>query len=147
MDLGRPRLFKTDEDLKKKVEEYFDYIQGEKEWETGSDDNGDPSDKEVWKRRPEPPTITGLALFLGFESRQSIHDYEKNGDFSYTVKRARLGVEHYYEKYLTSGESPTGAIFALKNFGWTDRTELDHTTKGDKIESVTVFKLPDNERD
>lgn len=23
----------------------------------------------------------------------------------------------------------------------------DHTTKGDKIESVTVFKLPDNERD
>tara|TARA_R110000772_G_scaffold145504_1_gene255477 strand:+ start:22611 stop:22988 length:378 start_codon:yes stop_codon:yes gene_type:complete len=23
----------------------------------------------------------------------------------------------------------------------------DHTTKGDKLESVTVFKLPDNERD
>lgn len=25
--------------------------------------------------------------------------------------------------------------------------KVDHTTKGDKIESVTIFKLPDNERD
>lgn len=45
---------------------------------------------------------------------------------------------------------PTSAIFWLKNRQpdkWRDKQDIDHTTKGDKIESVTVFKLPDNERD
>lgn len=124
-EVGRPRLFNSSEELQKKVGEYFEFIKGEKEWVTGSDDDGKPVDVEKWIRFPEPPTITGLAYFLGFESRQSIHDYEKNGEFSYTIKRARILVEKYYEIYLTSGNSPSGAIFALKNFGWVDKTESD----------------------
>lgn len=142
---GRPRHFDSNENLEKKIREYFEYIQGEKEYITDSDDEGNPIDREVWKRKPEPPTITGMAYFLGFESRQSVHDYEKNGEFSYTIKRARLFVESYYEKYLTSGNPPTGAIFALKNFGWSDRTELDHTTKGESMNIISLGsgKKPD----
>lgn len=132
-EMGRPRLFNTVEELESKIEEYFDYIKGEYTWITDSDEDGKPIDSKQWTRHSEPPTITGLAYFLGFESRQSIHDYEKNGNFSYTIKRARILVEKYYEIYLTSGNSPSGAIFALKNFGWIDRTELDHTTKGERI--------------
>jgi hypothetical protein len=71
-------------------------------------------------------------LWLGFESRQSFYDYEKEGEFSYTIKKARLRIEERYEQRL-HGNSPAGAIFALKNFGWTDRQEIDHTTKGEKI--------------
>ena len=26
-----------------------------------------------------------------------------------------------------------GSIFALKNFGWTDKQEIDHTSKGEKM--------------
>ena len=145
-EVGRPRLFNTVEDLQNKVEEYFEYIKGEFVWVTDSDENGKPIDKKQWERLPEPPTITGLAYFLGFESRQSIHDYEKNGEFSYTIKRARILVEKYYEMYLTSGNSPSGAIFALKNFGWVDKTvnETDMKVSGIKpIEWVTGKDVED----
>ncbi len=69
-------------------------------------------------------TITGLAYHLGFESRQSIYDYEQNGEFSYIIKRAKLKVETMYEENL-SGTTPTGSIFALKNMGWKDKTEAE----------------------
>lgn len=81
-------------------------------------------------------TISGLAYYLGFESRQSFYDYEKNPDFSYTIKRARLFIENEYEKLLLSG-NVTGAIFALKNFGWSDKQEIEHSG-GVEVKSITV---------
>jgi hypothetical protein len=86
------------------------------------------------------PTITGLVLHLGFESRQSFYDYEQKPQFTYTIKRARLFIEHEYEKGLHSG-SPTGAIFALKNFGWKDKHETE--ISGDfKVEIVKYTDAP-----
>lgn len=44
----------------------------------------------------------------------------------------------------------TAAIFWLKNrqpAKWRDKQEIDHTSAGNEIKSVTVFKLPDNGRD
>ena len=40
-----------------------------------------------------PITFTGMALHLGFASRQSFYDYGKKSEYSYSVKRARLLVE------------------------------------------------------
>ena len=74
------------------------------------------------------PTISGLAHFLGFESRQSFYDYEKKDGFSYTVKRARLFIEVHYEEMLNTG-NVTGAIFALKNLGWLDETKVVQINK------------------
>lgn len=71
-------------------------------------------------------TITGLAYHLGFESRQSFYAYEDRPEFSYTIKRARLFIENDYEKQLQIGNT-TGAIFALKNFGWRDKIETEHS--------------------
>jgi hypothetical protein len=99
---GRPLKYETPEELQIAIEEYFN--------------------QEVIDEKPL--TITGLALFLGFESRQSIYDYEKQGKFSYTIKRARLRIEHYAEMMLFT-KAPAGAIFALKNYGWSDRQEID----------------------
>jgi hypothetical protein len=100
---GRPALFETDEQLTEKVNEYFAEIEI-----TG-----------------KPATITGLALFLGFESRQSFYDYEERDGFSYTIKKARLRIENEYEMKL-SGNNVAGSIFALKNLGWKDKTEVDN---------------------
>lgn len=108
--VGRPLMFENPSELNEKVNEYFSQC----------DEDHDPY------------TITGLALFLGFESRQSFYDYEERGEFSYTIKRARLRVENGYEKKL-HGNNPTGPIFALKNFGWVDKTNLDHTSNGKDI--------------
>jgi hypothetical protein len=70
-------------------------------------------------------TITGLAIHLGFESRQSLYDYEKKEGFSYIIKKARLYVENAYEYQLQFGNS-TGAIFALKNMNWTDKIQNEN---------------------
>lgn len=81
-----------------------------------------PYEREV---KVEMPTITELAHYLGFESRQSIYAYELDGRFSYIIKRARLKIEINYEQRLHLA-SPTGAIFALKNMGWSDKSEIAH---------------------
>lgn len=123
-EVGRPALFTTNKELEIKISEYFELLKGEFHFEADSEDES--KDIKVWDKAPEPPSITGMALFLGFESRQSLYDYEKNDVFSYTIKRARLTIEVFYEQNLL-GRGVTGAIFALKNFGWKDRQELDHS--------------------
>lgn len=73
-------------------------------------------------------TITGLCYSLGFESKQSFYDYEKDPKFSYTIKRLRLRIESVYESLL-QGPSPTGPIFALKQWDWRDKQEVEHSGK------------------
>lgn len=142
---GRPAHFENEADLKSKIDEYFQYIEGEFEIIEGVNNEGEAYKERICLREPENATITGLALFLGFESRQSVYDYEKNGEFSYTIKKARLHVENSYEKALLSKNS-TGAIFALKNFGWSDKQEIDHTTKGQSLnDKADLSKLTDEE--
>lgn len=97
---------------------------------------------ETVREEKMPPTITGLALHLGFESRQSFYDYEKKDGFAYTVKRARLRIENMYEQNL-HGTTATGSIFALKNMGWTDRQEIDQKTEISGTLSVDYTKLSD----
>lgn len=75
-----------------------------------------------------PITITGLALALGLNSRQALINYENRPEFNDTIKRLKTHVEMGYEERL-SGCAATGSIFALKNFGWTDKQELEHTGK------------------
>lgn len=135
---GRPRHYETEEELQEAVEGYFVHIKGLKV--SSVDANGNISEK--WEREPEPATITGMALFLGFESRQSVYDYEKTGQFSYAIKRAMTRIECEYEKKLSTN-SPTGPIFALKNMGWTDRQELTGKDGSPLLSATPVTKLPD----
>lgn len=102
--MGRPRKYATPEAFTEAVEAHVKHCREE----------------------DIPMTWTGLALALGFSSRESINIYEKYDGFSYAVKRAKLYVENHYEQRL-SGNSPTGAIFALKNMGWSDRQEVEHS--------------------
>jgi len=105
---GRPPIFEKPEELEEKCLGYFEHCIEEK----------------------EKPTITGLTLFVGFCCRSSWGDYDDKKEFSYIVKRAKLTVENSYEK---SGS--TFDIFALKNMGWKDKSEIESTVK---IESTTI---------
>jgi len=140
---GRPPVFSSTEEAEKKISEYWDYIQGEfteKEVEVKTKKGTKTKKIKEWSRHPEHPTITGLALFLGFESRQSFYDYESKGEFTYAIKRARLAIEKRYEQVLFS-TTPTGAIFALKNFGWRDKQEIE--TDG-KVEVTVKYEKRDS---
>jgi hypothetical protein len=120
---GRPALFNSSKELQLKIDEYF---------ENGAHKRQYPSSNGII----EIPiyTICGLAYYLGFSSRQSLFDYENRIEFSDSIKKARLRIEMSYEETLQD-KAPTGAIFALKNMGWSDRSEIDH--------NVNIPQLPD----
>lgn len=123
--VGRPPVYNTAEEMQAAISKYFHDEVKKKIIILGSG-------KQKHTVEIEVPTITGLCYSIGFESRQSFYDYEKKPEFSYTVKRARLFIEKEYEEQLQTGNT-TGAIFALKNFGWSDKSEVDHTTGGQPI--------------
>lgn len=113
-NFGRPPKFKTPEELEEMIDQYFEECP----------DKVKKYSSEGSAFEIECPTLTGLAIYLGFCSRQSMYDYEKREHFSYAIKRARVFVERVYENLLQAGQ-PTGAIFALKNMGWRDKQEVE----------------------
>lgn len=112
---GRPPMYSKPEDLEKAIQNYIDNPPKEKLITATGEEFEIPSF-----------TITGLCWELGFESRQSFYDYELKDGFTYIIKRARLFIENAYEMRLKAPNC-TGAIFALKNMGWKDKSELDVT--------------------
>ena len=116
---GRPLKFETADELDAAIQAYFD--------------NMNESKGII--------TISGLAYFLGFESRQSIYDYKERQEFSYILKRATFFVESCYEAKL-SGTTPTGAIFALKNMGWRDKVETGFTDSDGKDDKPQLIFNP-----
>lgn len=95
---GRPRLFNTVEEMQEKIDDFF--------------------------ATEDIITITGLALHLGFNSRDSLIRYQNDNEFYDTIKKAKLKVELEYEKRLIAN-GRGGDIFALKNFGWSDKVEVE----------------------
>ena len=133
---GRPPIYKNPEDLSNKIDEYFIYVKGEYiEKETTNVVTFETETYKEWIRVPERITVTGLALFLGFADRQSLQDYKKKPKFSFPIKRAMTRIEQEYESNLF-GRNVAGSIFALKNFGWTDKSQvgIDHTTGGQPMQ-------------
>lgn len=117
---GRPAKYSEPEKMAAKIEKYF---------------NGG-----AYKRKHvtqfgvtiliPTPTISDLVLYLGFVDRQSFYDYGNKPEFSGIIKKARTMIEREYENKLHS-QTCTGAIFALKNFGWIDKPQEEKETNGD----------------
>jgi hypothetical protein len=116
--MGRPRIIKSPAEFDALAQKYFDRC----------------------KADGEPALLTGLAFALGFESKQSLYDYSKKKQFSYSVKKALLKVEMEYEKGL-HGQTPAGCIFALKNFDWTDKTTVDNTSSDNSRSPAKTIDL------
>lgn len=122
------RSFKNKQELCALVENYFKYIEGEYQVEKKPAKRaGDaPEEHRIPVREAEPATLLALVFHLGFNSRDDFEALESKGRYSAILKRARLRVEAAYEKRLLQA-SPTGAMFALKNMGWNEKTDTVNT--------------------
>lgn len=112
------------------IDQYFNDIEEKKIPE---------GEEKLSKNKSQQITITGLALHLGFSSRQAFEDYEAKGKFADHLKRARLRVMADYEKKLHVTSS-TGAIFALKSMGWNERTEKHVDATANTILKVEIIQ-------
>jgi hypothetical protein len=52
--------------------------------------------------------------------------------FADTIKAAKQRVEAYAEEQLYRASAQAGPIFALKNFGWSDKSSVEMTGKDGK---------------
>lgn len=97
---GRPRAFNSVEEIERKIEKYKEYL----------------------RKEDKPPTMAGLAYFLGVD-RQTLYNYKKEQEFFGTIKKYRdwilLNIE---EQCITKGHG--GSIFLAKNYGYTDKQEV-----------------------
>lgn len=77
----------------------------------------------------ESPTKAGLLLYLhiGKDKWQKMRSDPK---FKDSVDYADLRIEDLYEQRLTTPSMTTGAIFGLKNCGWSDRNDIKATLDG-----------------
>jgi hypothetical protein len=97
--MARPPIFETSEAFEERVDLYFDGC----------------LESDV------TPTVNGLCLCLDM-CRDTLWEYAKKPEFSDAVKRARMRLEMAWEQRL-AGNNVAGAIFWLKNQGWSDKTE------------------------
>ena len=131
---GRPPIYPdTEESYKKVAELCISYFE---------------ADNETLLK--PPPTVTGLTLHLGFESKDTLYSYSKKDGFSYPIKRALLNIEQYHEIATAGGDKCTGNIFILKNFGWKDTQAIEHSgevANNSPSISVRIVKEIDEDAD
>lgn len=136
---GRPMKFKSVEELQEKIDAYFEscyeevWIQDEEgEWKPVLDHDGN-----VKTRMIRPLTITGLAVALD-TSRQTLLNYEENGQFFDTIKKAKEKIESFAEEQLFTNPRTAGVIFNMvNNYGWKNKQEHDqNVTVNSKLEDL-----------
>ena len=121
--MGRKPTFTSAEEMQEKIDAYFASC----EPELLRDGDGTPmlnKNGEPVYVGGRPMTIQGLALALGFTSRQSLLNYKAKREFVDTVTRARLRVEQYAAERLFDRDAQRGAQFTLA-YGFGDAKETD----------------------
>jgi hypothetical protein len=83
----------------------------------------------------KPYTTVGLALALGFNSRSSLLNYERETgyeEFFDIMRRAKLRIEEQMEIHLMTKQNVAGVIFLAKNnYSYKDSTEVDLKSKNE----------------
>ena len=86
-----------------------------------------------------PPTVTGLALWLGFKTRQSLLNYQHRSErYNEIITAAKSKCEEYAESRLYDRDGVSGAKFSLKNNfkGWSESPNVSDQDSLAKLDEV-----------
>ena len=136
---GRPPFFESAEQMQVLIDAYFKECDGK----PLVDKDGTPIRNKygkIIKDDRKPYTITGLALALGFTSRQALLNYEGKEEFVDTIRRAKARVERYAEERLYDKDGSNGAKFSLANNfkGWSEKQTIEADVKNTMTISVEL---------
>lgn len=133
-----PLRYKTAAEMSAAIEEYFKDCEGhvltDENGETVRDKYGSPV-----IIGSHPPTVTGLALTLGFKTRQSLLNYQARSDkFNDIITVAKSRCEEYAESRLYDRDGVNGAKFSLTNNfkGWREKPAEDNNEALSKLDEV-----------
>lgn len=145
---GGPR-FRSVGDIERRIEAYFAECGGEvlRDEDTGSV----LLDK---KNRPvmsgaRPPTLAGLALALGFSTRQALKRYRGKPEYEAALQRGLTRIEQFAEEKLYDKECSAGAKFILQNDfeGWQAEAKDEAVAgRGDDILDEIMARLGEEEQ-
>lgn len=136
---GRPPKYSSKEEIQEKIDAYFTECEGKVLEDGGGKPVLDKYNRPVMYGQ-RPPTITGLALALGFSGRQSLLNYKGKKEFFDTITRAYARVEQYTEERLFDKEGAAGAKFSLANNfeGWKEKQQIEADVKNDVNISIEL---------
>lgn len=146
-NVGMTPMYTSVEEIESKIEQYFEDCKGypltDKKGKQVFNKFGSPIFIDV-----HPPTITGLALALGFTSRQALLNYQAKPKFVDTITRAKARVEQYAEERLFDRDGSNGAQFSLRNNfkGWDADKKNDNSGDG-KITIVNNIPRPEKQNE
>lgn len=142
--IGRPPKFDSPEQMQVLIDKYFEDCKGHILY---NDDGSPVLDKygNAVIIDAHPPTVTGLALALGFNTRLSLLNYQAKSAFVNTVTRAKSRVEQYAEERLFDKDGANGAKFSLANNweGWREKQQIEADVKQET--TVITVELVDEE--
>lgn len=118
------------EELQAACDAYFEDCKGaplvDEDGNTATDKYGVPIIIDA-----RPPTVTGLALWLGFKTRQSLLNYQhRSAKYNDILTEAKSRCEEYAERRLYDRDGCNGAKFSLTNNfkGWREKPEESSDT-------------------
>ncbi len=100
--------------LKELIEGYFAYCAGEPRLDADGNPLLDKSGAEI-RTNVRPPTVSGLALALGFDSRRELTRFCGNAAENALIENALLRIANYNEEKLFDKDCARSAIFNLSN--------------------------------
>jgi PBSX family phage terminase large subunit len=135
MAVGRPPRYKNVEEVEILIEKYFEDCKG-----TVLKDEDGAIILDKYKQpiilNFKPPTVTGLAIALGFTSRQAILKYQDKPEFVDAITRAKARVHEYAEMRLFDRDGARGAEFSLRcNYGW----KPDESAVGEQMDKESKY--------
>lgn len=122
--LGRPKVFNSVDELREKIEGFTEYC----------DSQG------------VPKTFERLSTFLKVD-RKTLYNYKAKDEYAPLFEEIKQEIlADIMQKGLTGEINPTFGIFCLKNYGYTDKQEVE-TVNTNLNKNVDLSNLTDEQID